>query len=120
MSSDIAIKVENLSKSYQIYEQPRDRLKQFVLPRLQRLVVRPPRQYYREFWALKNLSAEIKKGEAVGIVGKNGSGKSTLLQLICGTLSPTQGLVQTNGRIADSLNWVLVLTQSSLAGKTST
>lgn len=100
MSSEIAIKVENLGKCYQIYDQPRDRLKQFVLPRLQRLVAQSPRRYCPEFWALKNLSVGIKKGEAVGIVGRNGSGKSTLLQLICGTLSPTQGLVATNGRIA--------------------
>lgn len=100
MSSEIAIKVENLSKCYQIYDQPRDRLKQFVVPRLQRMVGQQPEQYYREFWALKNISIEIKKGEAIGIVGRNGSGKSTLLQLICGTLSPTQGLVEAHGRIA--------------------
>ncbi len=100
MSSEIAIKVENLSKCYQIYEQPRDRLKQFVLPRMQGLVGLQPKQYYREFWALKDISFEVKKGAAVGIVGRNGSGKSTLLQLICGTLSPTRGLVEANGRIA--------------------
>lgn len=100
MSSEIAIKVENLSKCYQIYDQPRDRLKQFVLPRLQRIAGLLPKQYYREFWALKDLSFEVKKGAAVGIVGRNGSGKSTLLQLICGTLSPTRGLVEVNGRIA--------------------
>jgi len=100
MSSEIAIKLENLSKCYQIYDQPRDRLKQFVMPRLQRMFGRQPEQYYREFWALKNISINIKKGEAIGIVGRNGSGKSTLLQLICGTLSPTQGLIETHGRIA--------------------
>lgn len=100
MSSEIAIKVENLSKCYEIYDQPRDRLKQFLLPRLQRLVAQPPRQYYREFWALKDISFEIKKGEAVGIVGRNGSGKSTLLQIITGTLAPTAGSVSTQGRIA--------------------
>jgi lipopolysaccharide transport system ATP-binding protein len=100
MSSEIAIKVENLSKCYQIYDQPRDRLKQFVLPRLQRLVGLPPKQYYREFWALKDVSFEVKKGETVGIIGRNGSGKSTLLQMICGTLSPTSGNVTANGRIA--------------------
>lgn len=100
MSSEIAIKVENLSKCYQIYDQPRDRLKQFVLPRLQRLVDLPPRQYYREFWALKDISFEIKRGETVGIIGRNGSGKSTLLQMICGTLSPTSGSITTQGRIA--------------------
>ena len=69
MSSEIAIKVENLSKCYQIYDQPRDRLKQFVLPRMQSLVGLPPKQYYREFWALKDVSFEVKKGEVVGLLG---------------------------------------------------
>ena len=100
MSSEIAIKVENLSKCYQIYAQPRDRLKQFVLPRLQRIAGKSPKQYFREFWALKDVSFEVKKGETVGIIGRNGSGKSTLLQMICGTLNPTGGSIQTNGRIA--------------------
>jgi lipopolysaccharide transport system ATP-binding protein len=99
-SNDIAIRVTNLSKCYEIYENPRDRLMQFFAPRLQRLTGRPPKQYFREFWALKDVSFEIKKGETVGIIGRNGSGKSTLLQMICGTLNPTSGLIQTNGRIA--------------------
>ena len=99
MSSDIAIKVENLSKCYQIYNQPRDYLKQFIIPRLQRLIGREPKQYFREFWVLKDISFEIRKGETVGIIGRNGCGKSTLLQMICGTLNPTSGNVQTQGRI---------------------
>lgn len=99
-SNDIAIRVTNLSKRYEIYDAPRDRLKQFVLPRLRYLTRRAPKQYFREFWALKDISFEIKKGETVGIIGRNGSGKSTLLQLICGTLNPTSGSVQTNGRVA--------------------
>ena len=98
--TDIAIKVQNLSKCYHIYDNPRDRLKQFVAPRLQRLTWQNPKQYFREFWALKDVSFEIKKGETVGIIGRNGSGKSTLLQMICGTLHPTSGTVETNGRIA--------------------
>jgi len=98
--NDVAIRVSNLSKCYQIYEKPRDRLKQFLLPKLQRFIGKEPKPYYREFWALKGVSFEIKKGETVGIVGRNGSGKSTLLQLICGTLTPSGGNVQTNGRIA--------------------
>jgi lipopolysaccharide transport system ATP-binding protein len=98
--TDIAIKVQKLSKCYQIYDNPRDRLKQFVAPRLQRLTWQSPKQYFREFWALKDVSFEIKKGETVGIIGRNGSGKSTLLQMICGTLNPTSGSIQTNGRIA--------------------
>ena len=99
-SNDVAIRVTNLSKRYEIYETPRDRLKQFVLPRLQSLVRRPGKQYFREFWALQDVSFEIKKGRTVGIVGRNGSGKSTLLQMICGTLNPTSGSIQTSGRIA--------------------
>lgn len=97
---DIAIRVSNLSKCYQIYDTPRDRLKQFILPRIQHAVGRQPAQYFKEFWALKDVSFEVKKGETVGIIGRNGSGKSTLLQMICGTLNPTSGSIQTNGRIA--------------------
>ncbi len=99
-SSDIAIRVEGVSMRYELYDAPRDQLKQFILPRLQRMAGLESKQYFREFWALKNISFEIKKGESVGIVGRNGSGKSTLLQIITGTLSPTAGTVATHGRIA--------------------
>lgn len=92
MSSDIAIKVEQLSKCYRIYDKPRDRLLQ--------MLTRGHKQYGREFWAMKDVSFEIKKGETVGIIGRNGSGKSTLLQMICGTLNPTSGKITTQGRIA--------------------
>lgn len=100
MSSDVAISVKNLSKYYQIYDTPRDRLKQFILPRLQPLFCMTPRQYFTEFKALHDISFEVKRGETVGIIGRNGSGKSTLLQLICGTLAPTHGSIQTHGRVA--------------------
>lgn len=101
MSSDgFSVVVKDLSKRYEIYDAPRDRLKQFSLPRLRSLAGLPVRNYFREFWALHSISFEIKKGEAFGIVGRNGSGKSTLLQIICGTLTPTTGEVRTNGRIA--------------------
>jgi lipopolysaccharide transport system ATP-binding protein len=92
MSSDIAVKVENLSKCFHVYDRPRDRLLQ--------LFARRGKQHYREFWALKDVSFEIRKGETVGIIGRNGSGKSTLLQIICGTLSPTGGRVEFQGRVA--------------------
>lgn len=100
MSSDIALKIEKLSKCYQIYDSPRDRLKQFILPRLYKLFGITPRQYHREFWALRDVSFEVRKGETVGIIGRNGSGKSTLLQLVCGTLTPTSGAISVSGRVA--------------------
>lgn len=101
MSSDgVAIRVQALSKCYQIYDQSSDRLKQFLLPRLQRLVGQQQKSYFREFWSLKDISFEVKKGETVGIIGRNGSGKSTLLQIICGTLHPTAGEVEVSGRVA--------------------
>ncbi len=91
MDSDIAIQVDNLSKCYQIYDKPHQRLLQ--------MIYRGHRQYYREFWALKDVSFTVKRGETIGIIGRNGSGKSTLLQMICGTLTPTSGTVHTTGRI---------------------
>jgi len=99
-SDDFAIRIQDLSKCFHIYNTPQDRLKQFVAPRLQRIVGATPSQYFQEFWALKDVSFEVKKGQTVGIVGRNGSGKSTLLQIICGTLTPTSGGVETRGRIA--------------------
>lgn len=99
-SKEIAICVENLSKCYNIYSEPQDRLKQSIFPSFQRLLGRPVRQYFTEFWALQGISFSVKKGETVGIIGRNGSGKSTLLQIICGTLTPTSGLIETQGRIA--------------------
>jgi lipopolysaccharide transport system ATP-binding protein len=100
MNSDIAIHVQNLSKCYQIYDNPGDRLKQFLYPRIKRILGKTHIPYFREFWALQDISFEVKRGETIGIIGRNGSGKSTLLQIICGTLTPTGGVVQTNGRIA--------------------
>ena len=101
MSSDgIAIRARDVSKHYLIFGKPEDRLKQMVVPRLDRLVGRPPRRYYRDFAALNGVSFDVKRGETVGIIGRNGSGKSTLLQIVCGTLRPSSGAVEVNGRIA--------------------
>jgi lipopolysaccharide transport system ATP-binding protein len=91
VDSDVVIRVENLSKCYQIYDKPQHRLFQGLL--------RGRKQFFREFWALKDVSFEVRKGETVGIIGRNGSGKSTLLQMICGTLTPTAGTVEVKGRI---------------------
>lgn len=93
MSSEIAISVEGLSKSFPIYTKPYHRLMQMLAPG-------PHERWYREFHALHDINLVIRRGETVGIVGRNGSGKSTLLQLICGTLTPSQGSVTVNGRIA--------------------
>ncbi|WP_447922502.1 ABC transporter ATP-binding protein [Achromobacter aegrifaciens] len=98
-NSDV-IRVDGLSKCYHIYDRPHDRLKQFVAPRLRNLLGRPSVNYFREFWALRDVSFNVGRGETVGIIGRNGSGKSTLLQMICGTLAPTTGTVETAGRVA--------------------
>lgn len=100
MSSDVSIVVDNISKVYRIFDSPEDRLKQSIMPRLQSFLRRPIHHYFTEFPALTDVGFEVRRGETVGIVGKNGSGKSTLLQIICGTMSPTSGNVQTHGRIA--------------------
>ncbi|MAM88647.1 MAG: sugar ABC transporter ATP-binding protein [unclassified Hahellaceae] len=96
----LSISVSNVSKRYELYDRPHDRLKQFFLPRLNRMAGRQPKNFYKEFWALDDINFEIAKGESVGIIGRNGSGKSTLLQIVTGILSPTTGTAVTNGRIA--------------------
>lgn len=93
--NDIAISVKNLSKKYKLYDSPKHRLKEALHPFR--------KKYHRDFWALRDVSFEVKKGETIGIIGKNGSGKSTLLQLICGILQPTDGEVAVNGRISSLL-----------------
>lgn len=98
-SEELAIRVTDLSKRYNIYSRPVDRLKQSIMPKVSGLLGRPPRSYFHEFWALQNLTLDVKKGETVGVIGRNGSGKSTLLQMICGTLTPTSGHIETKGRI---------------------
>lgn len=89
---ELAISVRKLGKSYRIYARPQDRLKQAFF--------RGRRRYFREFWALRDVSLQVWRGETVGIMGRNGCGKSTLLQLICNTLTPTTGEVAVHGRIA--------------------
>lgn len=92
MSSEHAVEVHTISKCYQIYDKPRDRLLQMLL--------RGKKQFYREFWALRDISLVIDKGDTLGIIGRNGSGKSTLLQIICGILNPSSGSVSVTGRVA--------------------
>jgi len=92
MSKHSAIKVQNLSKIYKLYREPIDRLKEALHPFNQ--------SYHQDFYALKDISFEIKKGETVGIIGRNGSGKSTLLKIITGVLTPTQGRVLVHGKVS--------------------
>lgn len=93
MSSENAIEISGLSKCYQIYDKPRDRL-------MQMLFGRTGKRFYREFWALQDVNFNIPKGQVYGILGKNGAGKSTLLQVICGTLAATTGDVRIAGRVS--------------------
>lgn len=89
---DLAIQVDEVSKQYRIYDRPQDRLKQ--------LLWGGRRRYGREYWALQDVSFNLKRGEALAVIGRNGSGKSTLLQIIAGTVTPTRGSVRTAGRVA--------------------
>ncbi len=86
------ISVRGVGKSYHMYERPSHRLWQALLGKY--------RSFYRDFWALQGVSFEVRRGETIGIVGRNGSGKSTLLQMIAGTLTPTQGEIKVDGRVA--------------------
>lgn len=99
-SEQVVIAIANVGKCYPLYESPADRLKQFILPRFSRLARREPSRYFREYWALRDVSFEVARGEQVGIVGRNGAGKSTLLQIICNTLAPSTGRVDVQGRVA--------------------
>lgn len=91
MPEEVVIKINNIAKCYRRYQHPVDRFKELIFPSKVR---------GEEFWALKNISFQIKKGESLGILGQNGSGKSTLLQIITGTLAPSLGTVQVSGRLS--------------------
>ncbi|CAG9180216.1 ABC transporter ATP-binding protein [Cupriavidus pinatubonensis] len=109
MSSESAIHIEGLSKVFNTYDRPRDRLLQSlygvgarVAPSsgLRRRFAHRSQACARPFWALHDIHLDIKRGDTVGIIGRNGSGKSTLLQIICGTLAPSSGDMAVNGRVA--------------------
>ncbi|AKK25042.1 ABC transporter ATP-binding protein [Pandoraea oxalativorans] len=110
MSSDAVVRVDGISKCFRIYSTPSDRLRQYgvhwmqrVLPAAaQRLLPRHVlnKEYRRLFWALRDVSFELRRGESVGILGMNGAGKSTLLQVVAGILKPTTGRIERCGRLA--------------------
>ena len=97
--SDIAIRIEGLSKKYQIGTQTKSTLTETF----QNIFNKNITESDASFWALKDISFEIKKGEAVGIIGKNGAGKSTLLKILSRITQPTTGKITINGRIASLL-----------------
>jgi len=89
--SEIAISVNHVSKCFKRYRHPVDRLKEIFLP---------GKSLAHNFWALRDINLQVWKGQTLGVVGRNGSGKSTLLQIIVGTLTPTEGNVEVNGRVS--------------------
>jgi len=91
-TNESAISVRHIGKCYHIYPTSKDRLRQALW--------RGRRKYFTEFWALRDISLEVRPGETVGIIGRNGSGKSTLLQIIAGVLVPTEGEVHVDRRLA--------------------
>lgn len=94
--SDLAVKIDNMSKMYKLYRRPMDKvLDVFGINNM--LFWR--KHYFQEFWALREIDLEIKKGERIGFIGRNGAGKSTLLKIITGNISPTEGTVNVNGNI---------------------
>lgn len=95
MSSEIAIRCENVGKAFQLYMRREDRLRQAAFGFV--------RRYYKEHWVLHDISFEVRRGECLGIIGRNGAGKTTLLQMVCGITKPTHGLIQVSGRVAPIL-----------------
>jgi lipopolysaccharide transport system ATP-binding protein len=95
MSQSAAITVQDLGKCYRLFPSPRARLAQGLWGRRQQL--------FEEFWALREVNFSLERGQTLGVVGRNGSGKSTLLQLLCGTLSPSEGTLHCQGRVAGLL-----------------
>ena len=92
MSEEVIIKVEELSKVYKLYDNHRDRVKEALNPF--------GKKYHKDFYALRDISFDVKRGESLGILGKNGSGKSTLLQILTGVLQPTTGKVEVKGKVS--------------------
>lgn len=99
-SNEFAIRVAGISKCHTVFERPSDRLKQMASSAGGRIFGREARRYFTPFWSLRDVSLDVSRGECVGILGRNGAGKSTLLQIITGTLTPTTGRVEIEGRVA--------------------
>lgn len=92
MCFELAVKLDNVGKYYELYKKPADRLWQMLW--------RGKKQFFQPCWACQDISLEVGRGQCLGIIGRNGAGKSTLLQMIAGTLAPSTGKITINGRIA--------------------
>jgi len=90
--NNIAISVKNVSKKFRLFNSPRERLLEALHPF--------SKKYHKEFWALRDVNFEVKKGQTLGIIGRNGAGKSTLLQILCSILRPTEGTITTSGKVS--------------------
>jgi lipopolysaccharide transport system ATP-binding protein len=93
MIPEYAVTFQHLSKAYVLFDRPQDRLKESLFKYI-------GKHYGRQFWALRDVSHQVRRGEVLGVIGRNGSGKSTLLQLIAGTLQPTSGSLEVHGRLS--------------------
>ena len=90
-AGDVVLDIRDVGKCYHVYEKPSDRLRQLTMGWRKR--------YHKDFWALRGVSLQIRRGESIGVIGRNGSGKSTLMQIISGVLPPTVGQVEVHGRV---------------------
>ena len=93
----LAMKVDHVSMKFNLSSEKVDNIKEYVIKMLKKELM------YQEFWALRDISFEIRKGDRVGVMGLNGAGKSTLLKIVSGVLKATEGTVTTNGKIAPLL-----------------
>ncbi len=87
----LALRADHVSMKFNLNSQKVDNIKEYVIKMLKKELM------YQEFWALKDISFEIERGDRVGILGTNGAGKSTLLKAIAGVLKPTEGSIQCFG-----------------------
>ena len=114
MSSDAAIRCIGIGKAYQLYARRTDQVKQMLFGNFHR--------FYLEYWVLRDIDLEVRRGESVGIIGRNGAGKTTLLRLLCGITQPTCGEINVAGRIAPILalgaafDWEMTGRQNVLIG----
>ena len=94
MENDVIIDVDHVSMRFNLASEKFDSFKEYVIRTLKKQIS------FNEFWALKDVSFQVKKGESLGLIGLNGSGKSTMLKVIAGVLKPTKGSVKVEGTVA--------------------